>query len=172
MSRAIEELLSDVASAESTSARNAIVRASLILEWDTQGRLDTSVAEGFPQPGLYEAAPTDADVIGLIRGLAQYVENPSFSDELRQSILWALSKSGRIEAFNVFAKLLDQASNLKALCEGTDLLQSVADFLEDPGARHNYAKTLADVVHRLRSIALSNPSAEAARKRIVANASE
>ena len=172
MNRAIEQLLNEVSSSEPTRARNAIVRTTLILEWDTQGHLDKSAAEGFPQLGLYSAPPTDADVIGLIRGLDVHLQDPSRNEELQQSILSALSKSGRKEAFAVFTKLLNKTRNLKSLCESTDVLQAVADFLDDPIFRSNHAKDLTNLVSSLKLFTLSNPGAEAARKRIIASAAE
>lgn len=169
MSKAIENLVFDISAAEPMRRRDAIVRAMLVLEWDGQGWLDRSVAEGFPQPELYEAAPTDADAVALIRGLECRIEDPGSSEEVRQSVLWALTKSRREEAFMVFMKLLGRTPDLKALCEATDVLEAVARFLADPIPRSQHAAAAAGLVNRLKIIDFSDPGAEMARKWLVAN---
>jgi|SRR4051812_38056736 hypothetical protein len=91
-------LIRDLTSDDIRQARDAAVRAMLLLEWDAQGFLDKSASVGFPQQGLYDFRPTSRNVLDLINGIKELLANAKLPEEIQRSILWALSKSNRQEA--------------------------------------------------------------------------
>jgi len=98
VTKPIRVLVRDLKSDDIRQSRDAVVRAMLLLEWDAQGFLDKSVSVAFPQQGLYDSLPTPDNVLDLINGIKELLVNAKLPEEIRQSILWALSKSNRQEA--------------------------------------------------------------------------
>ena len=98
MTEPIRVLVRDLTSDDIRQSRDAVVRAMLLFEWDAQGFLDKSVSEAFPQQGLYDSRSSAIDVLNLINGIKELLADAKLPEEIRQSILWALSKSNRQEA--------------------------------------------------------------------------
>jgi hypothetical protein len=104
---------------------------------------------GFPQPGLYDARPASGDVIGLIVGLKALLLENQLKKELFESGVWALSKSRRVEAFDLFRELFEKQTDLKSFCEENRILGSFKDFLERGDWRVANSVELAALVTRL-----------------------
>lgn len=163
-----EPILSGICGTDLKTARDATVRARLVLERDARGYWD-SVMESFPQPGLYEQTFSDEDMRFFVLKLASLCQDESLADELRQSIISALCVSHRLELLTFFVDLLKRASDFKLACETTDVLYAIAFFREDRGFLKERASSLREIVEKLKAVEFHDETARIAKQKILEN---
>lgn len=168
MNPSLQLVLDEIRSPDIRTARNAVVRARLVLEHDVRGYWD-SVIEGFPQPGLYDQVFTDADIAEVIGELAILSQDSSVPHELRESTISALCASNRLETFTFFVRLLNESEDFRTLCETTDVLLSIAFFRDDQEFFRQRAAELRGIVDKLKGIEFTDETARIAKQRLLAH---
>ena len=171
MNPALKQILSEIRDSDIHKARDAVVRARLVLERDARGYWDP-IIEGFPQPGLYEQVFTDGDIAALIKELAIFSRDSSLLQELRESIISALCTSNRLEVFSLFVGWLKRSENFKGLCETTDILFKIAFIREEKEFYLQRADDLREIITKLKGMDFTDDTAKIAKQHLFANMGE
>jgi hypothetical protein len=162
----LKQILEDVGSTDVCKARDATVRATLVLERDHRGYWDR-IAEAFPQAGLYEDVHKPTDIDAFIAELGQLARKPGIPNEVRLSIIAALAKTRRPSVFLALQQILDESQDFHYLCEHTDALETIGSFIKDDSLKQDYAAKLSSLAPRLLRLTLADVMAEEARRLII-----
>lgn len=109
-------------------ARDGAVKVMLIFEAAENGFLDKATAALFPD-AAFNCGYSDDDIDELARSVASLIEGQSLHVEIRSSLIWALTKLYRQDVLRFFIDLTCQSRDVKNLCENTDVLNYVANYV-------------------------------------------
>lgn len=150
MNRKIVKIL-DQLSGPDVSVRDGLVKLMLLFEWDGQGRLDSRTAELFKDEELFSEPLANSDALDLISALRAMLLQTNLEPETLNGIIWALSKCHREQVFVIFCELIERSKDLKTLYDGTDILESLCFFLEDPVFREKHLPEIHRIITKLKA---------------------
>ncbi len=165
MSEELRRLIVDICETDPRKANDAIVTAALLLEWDNQGFLDRTSAELFSYAGLFLSAPSPQDVDEILRCLDGFLSNATADNSMRNSVIWALTRSTRVEVVPILTRLLTRGNDTRELCEGTDALLTFAAIIKVQGVPQTAA--LDELRQKLSVLRFEDPETEAARRQVL-----
>ena len=172
MNPSLSQILSEIKDSDIHKARNATVRATLVLERDVRGYWDREMIEGSPQPGLYDQIFTDEDMAAFIKELAIFSQDSSLAQELRESTISALCVSNRLEVFSFFVELLKRSENFKSLCETTDILYRIAFIRDEKEFYLQRTDDLREIITKLKGMDFTDDTAKIAKQHLFAKLGE